>query len=414
MTPEQPPLRRVLILADESAAWKVAGLPQLHRLLLCLNEFAESTGERVPISVSIWWKDGELASFRIPTEDPRLSRLDVVERNGRGGDEDDPFDLVLSTRLFLYRNSVALLREKLNGAAPAQVPSAEWRQREELFQRAAIAMRGDAEPRWQYLFSRAEIPACERAFLRQAGKTQDGLISRYINRPISRSISRWLLKLPIQPSTWSLAIFLLPLLASGALFSGDAGWIIAGCAIFHLYSILDGCDGEIARAKFLQTEFGRRLDSACDFLGNMLLAVSLGVGLARQAYAAGAPGWVYVLEGCAAAVFVVLSEGIVFLRRTRGEERRVATTLQAALYQRHHEWVERSGILALGENVAWWLLVLTKRDMALLFFLVLAIVGWPGAILHLLLGVGAINSALAGNAFFRAPAPAAALQQEAS
>jgi hypothetical protein len=88
--------------------------------------------------------------------------------------------------------------------------------------------------------------------------------------------------------------------------------------------------------------------------------------------------------------------------------------LNGALYQRHHEWVERSGILALGENVAWWLLVLTKRDMALLAFLVLAIVGWPAAILHLLLGVGAINSALAGNAFFRAPAPAPALQQEAS
>ena len=48
----------------------------------------------------------------------------------------------------------------------------------------------------------------------------------------------------------------------------------------------------------------------------------------------------------------------------------------------------------------------------LVAFVILALIGQPQWILHLLLGVGAINSALAGNAFFRAPAPA--IQQEAS
>jgi hypothetical protein len=56
---------------------------------------------------------------------------------------------------------------------------------------------------------------------------------------------------------------------------------------------------------------------------------------------------------------------------------------------------------------------LTKRDMAMLAFVFLAFVGYPEWILHLLLGVGAVNSALAGNAFFRAPAPAP-VQQQAS
>lgn len=416
MIADPSPLRRVLILADESASWKVAGLPQLQRLLLCLNEYAESVGERIPISVCVWWKDGESTSFRIPGDDPRLTRLEISVRNSGCRGDDEQFDLVLGTRLFLYRNSVASLRETLNGAANTTLRAANdcWRSAHEAFQRKLAARAAGVELPWRYLSDQTEIPACERAFLRQAGKTQDGLISRHINRPVSRWLSRYLLKLPLQPSTWSLAIFVLPLLASVALLSGDAGWIIIGCAIFQLYSILDGCDGEIARAKFLQTDFGRRLDSACDFLGNMLLAACLGIGLARQAQAAGGFGWLYAVEGAAAAFFVVLSEGIVFARRNRGEERRVATTLNGALYQRHHELFERSGILALGENVAWWLLVLTKRDMALLAFVVLAMVGWPEAILHLLLGVGAINSALAGNAFFRAPAPAPAIQQEAS
>ncbi len=76
-----------------------------------------------------------------------------------------------------------------------------------------------------------------------------------------------------------------------------------------------------------------------------------------------------------------------------------------ALYQRHHEFLERSGILLLGERFVWWLVQLTKRDMAMLAFLLLALVGWPQVILHLLFLVAGISSLLAGNAFLRQPAP---------
>ncbi|HSH37780.1 MAG TPA: CDP-alcohol phosphatidyltransferase family protein, partial [Chthoniobacterales bacterium] len=242
--------------------------------------------------------------------------------------------------------------------------------------------------------------------------SQDGLVSRYVNRPISRTLTRWLLKTNIVPSTWSVLIFALPLAACAAFLRGTGVWFIVGCATFQLYSILDGCDGEIARAKFLQTEFGRRLDSLLDLTGNMLLALCLGIGLGLHALPSLSLSWFYIAEGAAAALCVVLSEGIVFLRRSRIDQQRGTAPLNGALYHRHQEFFQRSGILVFGENVAWWMVFLTKRDMAMLAFVVLAIVGYPEWILHLLLGVGAINSALAGNAFLRAPAPA--LQQEAS
>ncbi|MDQ3119416.1 MAG: hypothetical protein M3Q89_07605, partial [Verrucomicrobiota bacterium] len=101
-----------------------------------------------------------------------------------------------------------------------------------------------------------------------------------------------------------------------------------------------------------------------------------------------------------------------FARRTRKENTATAPTRwNGALYQRHHEFFERSGILFFGERFAWWLVQLTKRDMAMLAFLLLAAVRWPECILHLLLLVSGISSALAGNAFLRQPAPA--LPQEA-
>lgn len=412
MIADLPVLQRVLILADDSASWNVAGLAQLHRLLLCLNEYADVADQRVPISVSVQW--GPVArSERAPVpDDPRLAALEVshFEQGQRGAGE--KFDLVLSTRVFLYRNSIAPLLE--NGSmAPDVNDSESW---EESLSRVEAALGNASEAHvnrpWKYLAGPAEILAAERAFLRHAGKSQDGLVSRHLNRPLSRLITHSLLKTSLVPTAWSIGIFVLPLTGSVALLQGTPMWFIVGCAIFQLYSILDGCDGEIARAKFMHTDFGRRLDSLGDLIGNVLLAVCLGIGLARYVPPASYLDSFYIAEGLAAGVFVLLSEGIVFLRRSRTQKKPVTTALNGAIYHRHHEFFHRSGILVFGENVAWWLVMLTKRDMAILAFLVLAIVGWPEMILHLLLGVGAINSALAGNAFFRAPAPA--LQQEAS
>jgi hypothetical protein len=57
--------------------------------------------------------------------------------------------------------------------------------------------------------------------------------------------------------------------------------------------------------------------------------------------------------------------------------------------------VANSGILSLfGAKFASWLIQLTKRDVALLFFVFLAAVGLPALILHLLLFVTAVTLAL--------------------
>ena len=407
MIAEQPVLHNVLILADESASWRVAGLPQLQRILLSLNEYAATSGQAAPVSVCVSWKPGTPAASRLVVEDPRLSRLEVSDCEA----EEGSFDLVLSTHVFLYRNGIAAILEA--GARADHVTGVTWHERLQDVRRT-LRWSADraAQAAWQYVADSAAIPAIERAFLRENGKSQDGLVSRYLNRPISRSISRLLLKTEIVPSTWSVLIFSLPLAACVAFLQGTPMSFVIGCVIFQLYSIVDGCDGEIARSRFMHSDFGRRLDSLLDLTGNMLLAICLGIGLALHALPSLSLSWFYVAEGIAAAACVILSEGIVFLRRSRRDQERTIAPLNGALYQRHHELFHRSGILVVGENVVWWLVFMTKRDMAMLAFVILALIGQPEWILHLLLGVGAINSTLAGNAFLRAPAPA--IQQEAS
>jgi hypothetical protein len=74
------------------------------------------------------------------------------------------------------------------------------------------------------------------------------------------------------------------------------------------------------------------------------------------------------------------------------------------LYVRHRALIQRSGLLFLGEKVVWWLFQLTKRDVAIFLFLLLAIAGRPQWILHLWIAVSTVTLLLALIARLRARA----------
>ena len=201
-------------------------------------------------------------------------------------------------------------------------------------------------------------------------KPQDGFISRFLNRPISRRITRFLLKFPIHPNAWTISIFALPLIASVFLLRGNYISIVIGAAIFQAFSILDGCDGEIARARNLESKFGERLDYFCDFVASLLYVLALGLGLHRSS------------EGIVCAVLITANE--LLLRAGKSHAAAVApSTLRESFYARHHGMIGHSGLLHLGERFVWWLFQLTKRDMALVVFLMLALLGLAPWILHL-------------------------------
>jgi phosphatidylglycerophosphate synthase len=200
-------------------------------------------------------------------------------------------------------------------------------------------------------------------------KPQDGFVSRFLNRPISRRITRFLLKFPIHPNGWTISIFVLPLIAGAFLVRGDYASVIIGAAIFQAFSILDGCDGEIARAKNLESTFGERLDYFCDFLASLIYVLALGLGRHHS------------VEGIVCAGLISANEWL--LRGGKNEMQIVSAMLHESYYARHHGMIGHSGLLNLGERFVWWLFQLTKRDMAMLVFLVLALLGLADWILHL-------------------------------
>jgi CDP-L-myo-inositol myo-inositolphosphotransferase len=251
------------------------------------------------------------------------------------------------------------------------------------------------EGEWEYIADGNQIDQIEIQFLRRSGKSQDGFVSRYLNRPISRVVTRLLLRFPTTPNAWSLMILPIPIAASLILLRGTDWSFLTGLILFQVFSVLDGCDGEIARAKFLESERGRRLDGLCDILSNILLVAGLGFGLFRQAQRAGSSGWFYFVEGLLAAALIGLNEFLLARREPDGPMIHSAS-LSETLYPRHRELV--SGLSRLGETFAYWVMQLTKRDVAMLFFVFLAAIGQSAWILHLLLAVTAVSLALTGRA----------------
>jgi phosphatidylglycerophosphate synthase len=178
------------------------------------------------------------------------------------------------------------------------------------------------------------------------------------------------------------------MIAALVLARGSYWSFVCGLVLFQVFSVLDGCDGEIARAKFMESESGRRLDDFFDVLSNILLVLGLGFGLAHAHHRFSS---VYLAEAIAAAVLIAANEW--FLARASVSEM-AADSLGGTLYPRHRALVERSGLLAFGENFASLLIQLTKRDVAVLFFVLLAAIGFPYLILHLLLGATAASLVL--------------------
>ncbi|MBW2091076.1 MAG: NTP transferase domain-containing protein [Deltaproteobacteria bacterium] len=107
------------------------------------------------------------------------------------------------------------------------------------------------------------------------GKPTDGPVARYLNRPLSRRLSKYLVKTAITPNQISLLSFLASFLAACLFMLGGYISLALGGLVAQAASILDGCDGEVSRLKFRETPFGGWFDAVLDRYADALLLFGL-------------------------------------------------------------------------------------------------------------------------------------------
>ena len=363
---------RVVILSDESANWQIAGLRQLDRLVLALDEFAKAVGTANKIETVVFWKPGIPLSERLLPKHRRITRVRLIEASGSV----EPEARILATRLFVARNA---LSKFFSTTLPVKVEqpvvdlTGAWPQLFEQFERTCRSAARAEEEHWRFLAQPSDIIASEKQLLRHSGKSQDGMVAKFLNRPISRVITRFLLKLPITPNACTILTFALAPVAFVFLVRGDYTGFLAGTALFQLINILDGCDGEIARAKYLDSERGRRLDALCDFVANLIFVLCLGIGLFRQPPVSADIRFVYLLESL--ITFFIMAGGF-----GRYLTPLLARDIGPVVSRRQEDFnlAERF----FGRALTAFIHQITQRDVIYFVFLLLAIAGRVSWILH--------------------------------
>ena len=122
----------------------------------------------------------------------------------------------------------------------------------------------------------AALRRAEKSLLnRLRGKSNDGPVSRYLNRPLSIRISRRLVKYPITPNQISLFSILCSILGACLFAFGGYPGLLLGGLLAQFASVIDGCDGEVARLKFQGSDYGGWFDAVLDRYADAFLLFGL-------------------------------------------------------------------------------------------------------------------------------------------
>jgi len=199
---------------------------------------------------------------------------------------------------------------------PGVLPQARWL--ESLVSgEPAVAPRADAAGSFS-IRSTADLPRAERWLLSSLVKDDEGFMSRHVERRISLAISRRLAATPVTPNAMTIVSVLVGLAGAAFFLSPRPALQFTGALLFLLHSILDGCDGELARLKFQESRFGGVLDFWGDNVVHAAVFACMAVGWSRSGTLS--PVWP-VAAGLAAVGGTLLSAAFVYRFAMQGRER---------------------------------------------------------------------------------------------
>jgi phosphatidylglycerophosphate synthase len=226
----------------------------------------------------------------------------------------------------------------------------------------------------------ADVHVAERRLMGALVKDTDGFMARHVERPISLQISRLLAPTAITPNQMSLISMAVGICGAPFFLSPRASLQTIGALLFLAHSILDGCDGELARLKFAESRWGGVLDFWGDNVVHVVIFACMAIGWSLAA----AASWPLLL-GAAAVLGTLGSAGFVYWRLMRAKddrgplftsvsaapERPLARLLDAAS---RRDFIYLIVLLALAGRSNWFLLM-AALGAPVYFFLVLFLAG---------------------------------------
>ena len=193
---------------------------------------------------------------------------DKINDIGKSINDNNAFDtgfFILNSDQFNNVNKLSV-REKLSLSEVIQ----------ELVQQKKLYFIEVPEDSWLDIDTSQDLLKAKNYLLNNSNsKINDGPISKHINRPISKWITSKITDYPLTPNQISIAVFFISVF-SGLIISMEGYFfLLLGALLAQLSSILDGCDGEIARLKLLKSKFGGWFDQVLDRYSDLFIFTGL-------------------------------------------------------------------------------------------------------------------------------------------
>ena len=157
----------------------------------------------------------------------------------------------------------------------------------------------------------ADLPMAEQIIRRSSYKNTDAKIARF-NRRMSLPISIALMPTPLTPNQLSVILVVIGFYSAWLFSTGHYAAGVLGAFLSLAASVLDGCDGEIARLRYQESALGCWIETFGDYSYYIAIFIGLTIGAVRQT------GWdgFYWVGGIALAG-TLLSFALLIYLRTR-------------------------------------------------------------------------------------------------
>jgi phosphatidylglycerophosphate synthase len=198
----------------------------------------------------------------------------------------------------------------------------------------------------------ADLRRAESWLLRSLIKTNEGFMSRHFERHLSLALTRWLVQTPVTPNMITLVSVAIGLLGAPFFLTSAPQLQLTGALLFLTHSILDGCDGEIARLKFLESRYGATLDFWGDNLVHQAIFACMAIGWSLSSQAT----WPLLL-GALAVAGTLGAAGVASRRFISGEARAGDARALARLTEAfsHRDFIYLIAVLAAFGQAQWFI-----------------------------------------------------------
>jgi phosphatidylglycerophosphate synthase len=163
------------------------------------------------------------------------------------------------------------------------------------------------------------LGAVEEGLFAGLQSAADGWVDRHVNRKLSPWFSRWFLRTRLTPNQVTCISLALGLLAALGFAQKEWGSRVIGALLLQCSAVIDCCDGEMARLKFLESPSGYYLD----IVGDNIVHIAIFVAIAWSSYMS--LGHTYLLWlGGLSALGTIMAFSVVLATRHGRVQRRSA------------------------------------------------------------------------------------------